>query len=279
MKNAVVLALGLLTTVGVLAQSTVQIQGKVQGANEAPVKGAEVTLTDTTANTVTTVTSNKKGKYSLKFLPQGKDTYSLAAKKGDLLSAPQSVNTKQEDQEVNLSLLTARSSPSNQPSTYTSSENILQNGTPIRLVLEENLSSADTRTGQEVAFKVIDDVIVNGYLIIPHGALAKGTITEAQAKRRMGKAGKLNVNIDYAVMANGEHAALSAVKNTKGGGHGGAVTTGVVLTAIVFWPAAPLFLLMHGKDITIPEGTEITAFTNGDVRFNPAKFSKIEAGE
>jgi plastocyanin len=40
----------------------------------------------------------------------------------------------------------------------------------------------------------------------------------------------------------------------------------------VFFPAAPLFLFMHGKDITIPKGTEITAFVNGDVSLDLAKF-------
>jgi hypothetical protein len=41
--------------------------------------------------------------------------------------------------------------------------------------------------------------------------------------------------------------------------HTGAMAGGVVATAIVFFPAAPSFLFMHGKDITIPKGTEITA--------------------
>src|SRR5262249_9679654 len=46
----------------------------------------------------------------------------------------------------------------------------------------------------------------------------------------------------------------------------------MVGTAIVFFPAAPLFLFMHGKDITIPKGTEITAYINGDTRLEEAKF-------
>jgi PEGA domain len=29
---------------------------------------------------------------------------------------------------------------------------------------------------------------------------------------------------------------------------------------------------MHGKDITIPKGTEITAYTNGDMTLDPARF-------
>lgn len=278
MKSASLLALGLLTAIGVFAQSSVHLQGKVIDPQGSPIKDAEINLTDTTTNTVSTAFSDKKGKYTLDFLAHGKDSYALSAKKADLTTPPQPVNPKHSTQQMDFTLGVANAAPSNEPATYTSSENILQSGTPVTLVLQENLSSADTTLGQEVVFKVVDDVVVNGYLLISHGALAKGTITETQAKRRMGRAGKLNVNIDYADMTDGEHAALRAVKNTKGNGHGAAVTTGVVATALVFWPAAPLFLLIHGKDIAIPKGTQITAFINGDIRFKKAKFSKIDSG-
>jgi len=278
MKSVAILALGLLTSVGVLAQSAVNLKGKIIDPTGHPIADAEVDLTDTTTNTLTTAFSGKKGKYSLDFLAQGKDSYAVSAKKDALVSPAQGVNPRHAIQQIDFTLGNTNALPSNEPSTYTSSENILQTGTPVTLVLQENLSSADTTLGQEVVFKVVDDVIVNGYLLIAHGALAKGTITDSEAKRRMGRAGKLNVNIDYAVMTDGEHAALRAVKNTKGGGHGVAVTTGVVATAVVFWPAAPLFLLMHGKDIAIPKGTQITAFVNGDIRFQATKFTKLEAG-
>ena len=277
MKIVPVLALTLFASVAVLAQSSIHIQGRVLDSSGAPVSGAQVTLTDTVSKEVFVASSNHKGKYTVEFLPRDHDAYTLAARKGDLSSPPRTIDPKHAPSDLDLSF--AAQPPANQPATYTSEGNILQSGTPVRLVLKENLSSADATTGQEVAFMVADDVIVNGYLLIAHGALGKGTITEAQAKRRMGRAGKLNVNIDYAVMTNGEHAALRAVKNTKGDGRGAAVTTGVVAGAIVFFPAAPLFLLIHGKDIKIPEGTEITAFINGDIRFNAAKFSKLEAGQ
>src|SRR6266567_6806182 len=51
-----------------------------------------------------------------------------------------------------------------------------------------------------------------------------------------------------------------------------AMTGAIIGTAIVFFPAAPLFLFMHGKDITIPKGTEITAYINGNFPINLAKF-------
>lgn len=43
-------------------------------------------------------------------------------------------------------------------------------------------------------------------------------------------------------------------------------------TSLVFFPAAPFFLFMHGKDISIPKGTEITAYVNGDMKLEIAKF-------
>lgn len=140
----------------------------------------------------------------------------------------------------------------------------LLDGTPIRLRLAENLSSADAVAGESVDFEVLEDVKAGDTVVIKHGARAIGTVTEAQAKRRMGRAGKLSVTIDYVRMLNDEKVALRATKGGNGGGHTGAMVGGMVATAIVFWPAAPLFLLMHGKDIKIPKGTPITAFVNGD---------------
>jgi len=148
----------------------------------------------------------------------------------------------------------------------------LEDGTPIKLRLTRNLSSADATTGDRVDFEVLEDVKVKDVIVVPRGGLALATITEAQHKRRMARGGKLNVNIDDVRLADGEKAPLRAVKETQGGGHTGAMTGAIIGTAIVFFPAAPLFLFMHGKDITIPKGTEITAYVNGDIPLDPKKF-------
>jgi len=149
----------------------------------------------------------------------------------------------------------------------------LEDGTPIKLRLTRNLSSADATTGDRVDFDVLEDVEVKDVIVVPRGGLALATITEAQHKRRMARGGKLNVNIDDLRLADGEKAPLRAVKETQGGGHTGAMTGAIIGTAIVFFPAAPLFLFMHGKDITIPKGTEITAYINGDIPLDPKRFT------
>jgi hypothetical protein len=66
---------------------------------------------------------------------------------------------------------------------------ILQDSTPVKLRLTRNVSSADAHEGDSVDFEVLEDVAANGIVVIPKGAVAIGTVTEAQPKRRMGRAG------------------------------------------------------------------------------------------
>jgi hypothetical protein len=115
-------------------------------------------------------------------------------------------------------------------------------------------------------------VLVDGVVVVPKGGNAWATVTDAQAKRRMGRGGKLDLNIDKVRLVDGSKTLLSAVKNTKGGGHTGAMTGAIVATSLIVWPAAPFFLFMHGKDITIPKGTAIIAFVQGDDVLDRSKF-------
>jgi hypothetical protein len=150
--------------------------------------------------------------------------------------------------------------------------NTLLDGTPVKMRLAENLSSETNKTGDSVPFEVTEEVDVDGVAVIPKGAQALATITDAEPKRRMARGGKLDVNVDSVRLADGEKAQLRAEKDTKGGGHVGAMTGAMVGTAIVFFPAAPLFLFMHGKSVEIPKGTEVTAFVQGDMHLVMANF-------
>jgi hypothetical protein len=155
----------------------------------------------------------------------------------------------------------------------------LEDGTPIKLRLTRNLSSGSDKKGDTVDFEVTEDMSVDGIVVIPRGSIAWATITEAQPKKRMGRGGKLDVNIDSVRLKDGERVPLRAVKENKGGGHVGAMTGAMVATGIVFFPAAPLFLFMHGKDINIPKGTEITAYVMGNIPLAKAKFLEAEPSQ
>ena len=149
--------------------------------------------------------------------------------------------------------------------------NTLLDGTAIKLRLAETISSETAKTGQQVPFEVVEEVDVQGVPVVLKGASALATLTNAEPKKRMGRGGKLDVNVDSARLVDGEKVQLRAVQDNKGGGHVGAMTGAMVATSIVFFPAAPLFLFMHGKEVTIPKGTEITAFVQGDMKLDMAK--------
>ncbi len=151
----------------------------------------------------------------------------------------------------------------------------LEDGTPIKLRIAQTVSSADAHVDDRVEFEVLEEIRIQGVLIVPKGGLALGTVTEAQPKKRMARGGKLEIVMDSVRVADGEKAALRATKSAQGGGHTGAMTAGIVATALlVCFVCAPFFLFMHGKDITIPKDTEVPTFVNGNMPLDLAKFQQ-----
>lgn len=153
----------------------------------------------------------------------------------------------------------------------------LLDGTPVKLALSQTISSAHAQVGDRVPFGVVDPVSVCGVTVADQGSLAEGTVTLAKKRGHFGRGGKLNVNIDWMRLNDGRKVTLRAVHNEKGGGHVGVMTGATIATAIVFFPAAPLWFFMHGKDVTIPKGTRIEAFTSGNIPVDLSMFRSASA--
>jgi hypothetical protein len=152
---------------------------------------------------------------------------------------------------------------------------VLRDGTPVPLILRKAISSATTTVGDNVEFETSADIKVDDVVIIPKGAAVIGTVIQAQPKRRMGRAGKLNLSIEYVQLASGERIPLRATPQVSGDSHAKAVA-GAVAATTVFPLAAPFMLLRHGDDLNLPEGTAITVFTNGDVPIDKSTFKSGE---
>jgi hypothetical protein len=147
--------------------------------------------------------------------------------------------------------------------TYGQTQIVIPDGTKIRVRLDQQISSATADEGQMVELTVAEAVKVDNTVVIPEGSRVTGTITEAMAKRRMGRAGKLDFSIDRVRALDNEWIPLRYTLNKKAG-ESHAVRTGIITAgvAVVFWPAAPVMLLMHGKDITINKGVTFDVFTD-----------------
>jgi hypothetical protein len=130
-------------------------------------------------------------------------------------------------------------------------------GTALRLSLTETLSSATNEVDNPVHFEVLEDVKLEGVTAIPKGSTAVAHVVEAEPRKRMGRAGKLNFTVDHVKAPDGSNLRLRALSTRKGEDKTGTVIVGTVLLS-------PFFLIMRGKDITIPKGTEIPAYIDGD---------------
>jgi hypothetical protein len=141
----------------------------------------------------------------------------------------------------------------------------IPDGTKLRVRLDQTISSGTAEQGQAVELSITEAVKVNDQVVIPDGARVTGTVTMAQEKRHMGRAGKLDFSIDRVRSIDGEWIPIRyTVNKAAGGSH--SVSSGVLTAgaAVLFWPAAPAFLLIKGKDVTINKGVVFDAFTDAD---------------
>lgn len=156
----------------------------------------------------------------------------------------------------------------------------LEDGTPVRLRISRTLSSADEdQQDTPVDFEVVEDVRIGDQIVIARDSRARGSVISSLQKGRLGRGGQITVSIERVRLTDGESVALRGTKNANGHDRLGVMTAGMVITSLVVWPAVPFFLFMHGKDIKIPKGTEITAYTRGTISLDSGRFSKSSASQ
>jgi hypothetical protein len=68
---------------------------------------------------------------------------------------------------------------------------VLLKDTPVRVRLAKGISSATAHPGDTVEFEVLEDVLVDGVVVIRRGAQATGPVAEAEPKKHSGTTGRL----------------------------------------------------------------------------------------
>jgi len=154
---------------------------------------------------------------------------------------------------------------------------VLKDGTPVQLKFARAVVSSQVIAGEKVDLQVATEVRVGDRIVIPKDSLAQAMVTMAQARRGMARGGNLQMKIETVRLATGEMAPLRMIQDVKGGGHTAAMVGGMIATGLVLLPAAPLLLMVPGKDAVVPKGTEITAYVDGDVSLDPAKLPSAPA--
>jgi hypothetical protein len=138
----------------------------------------------------------------------------------------------------------------------------LANGTPLHLKLGKTISTASAHVGDVVELHAAEEVVVDGITVIPIGATAIGIVSEVEPRKRLGRGGKLALSINFVRLANSDKAAVRSFQET---------TDSSPLAGAGVSQA-------HGKEIVFAEGSEFTAYIDGDVHLKKATFQAAKDG-
>lgn len=137
-------------------------------------------------------------------------------------------------------------------------------GTPLEVESTFTVSSGDVQEGSAVSFTVVHPVKINGLTVISAGARATARVTKAKKGGSWGRAGTLAWEMKDVVAIDGSKVPLEFAKRTKGDSKGGTVATAVIVTGVLFWPAAPFWGFKKGKDAKVPAGSRFEVAVHGN---------------
>ena len=131
---------------------------------------------------------------------------------------------------------------------------VLKEGADVNLKFSQHLSSKTATEDDPVNLVLDQDLKIGDIVIAKAGAKAVGTITHATKAGMMGKAGELNMRLQYLIVGD-TRLKLRGTKGKEGQGKEG---TAVALTVLF----GPIGLIKHGKNVDIKEGTPLLAYTD-----------------
>jgi hypothetical protein len=162
-----------------------------------------------------------------------------------------------------MAAMIAKNSPEPTSSTTAAPVNIvpvgmsmLREGTDVPLKFAQALSSKTAAEGDPVAFVLDEDLKVGDVVVARAGSAAFGEVTNVKKSGMMGKAGELNVRLDYLKVGESK----IRLRGTKGK-EGESGTTGAIVLTVLF---GPIGLIKHGKNIDIPQGAALKAYVADD---------------
>ena len=154
----------------------------------------------------------------------------------------------------------------------------LANGTPVRLLLAEPVSSKSAQQGGTVKLQVLGDVKVGDLVVIANKAPATATIQTASAAGRAWRKGTLLLKLGNVTLLNQQQQPLRAWGAAAGRPTGAAEDWASAIAqtyglALFFLPFAPL---QHGNDAILPRGALLEAAISGDAQLSPADFASVQ---
>lgn len=132
---------------------------------------------------------------------------------------------------------------------------VVPDGTEFTVLTTEEITSKTSSEGDLLTFKVAEDVVINGHVVIAKDTLVKGEVSTAKKSGFFGRGGNLGIRIESTTTVDNQKTKLRSAK-----GKAGDDKTGTTVALVVLF--GPLGFLKKGKQAIIKPGTPIKVFTD-----------------
>lgn len=143
---------------------------------------------------------------------------------------------------------------------------LIPDGTPIEIEAPYTFNSMDFKPNDEISFRVVNPIKIDGVTVIEQGATATGRILRSKRGGHFGKAGLFVWNMQTVTAMDGSQVPLRSVQvRLRGDSKAAKVATQMIITGALLPLIAPVALLYgfkRGKDAFIPAGKRYEVFVN-----------------
>ena len=163
-----------------------------------------------------------------------------------------------------------------QSSAAASGELMIEKGEPVSLLLLDTIFSKDLKVGDRVRLRVIGPLVIDHLVVAQARAEAWGTVTAMQPARRRLKSAEVVITIQRLVLLNGKSAPLSAawrIRAHLSPERTSDLVQGVFQTYLLALPVVPF---LHGDQVTIPKGTELSAAFAERIALDRAEIQRLQ---
>jgi len=140
--------------------------------------------------------------------------------------------------------------------------------TPVEIELLENISSETLHAGQQVTFKLSQDLEANGEKLLPAGTPLTGTVATANAAKHWGKAGVFDLKLEPLKLVDGTEVRLDFHRPTRVSTRAEKTNEDILTTidAMYYFPLIPVALLAgsrKGKPFKVRAGERYRVYVVG----------------
>lgn len=132
-------------------------------------------------------------------------------------------------------------------------------GTTVSLKFADTISPATKKSGDSISLVVVEDVVVDGKIVIRAGASARGEVTKSRERNFLGIPAQIGVTVKTVEAVDGKNILLSDGKYQEGSSK---MVSSIALSLI----CCVLFALRKGGETQISQGTEITVTTGASAQ-------------